>query len=326
MSLPDSQRMLLATGPVTESQVRAMVERERALPMPPVSSPAYECYRQIYSNFDAQLSRCEGNCELAIGLLTGLMTDSDVDTVLSFRRSRSAGGAADAAANVLPPASALADAAVTAAAPNVPPPPADEDTNCPGLQLPRPDGDVRTIDVCRLAPEHLWHLFLNASVNGGYLGKSVIHFLVQKFEAFASAYPSGKFSKTSPQLEQQRQCFIAFCNTEAGHLIQVQDFIMSKIPTLPSLRSKMRCVNVPARLEAAAAQAGVAAAAAAAEPVKAIMDDNLHCKVVLFLKFSETNRALAQLFGNYYGNEQSRSRHAADTAGFRCAIVLHRDI
>jgi hypothetical protein len=115
--------------------------------------------------------------------------------------------------------------------------------------------------------------------------------------------------------------FIAFCNSEAEHLIQVQDFIMSKIPTLPSLRLKMRCVNVPAGLEAAAVQAGVAAADAAATPVKATMDDNLYCKVVMLIKFSETNPALAHLFGNYYGNEQSRSRHAADTVGFRCAIV-----
>jgi len=143
------------------------------------------------------------------------MDENQVDAVLNFRRSRSDGGraanvllpaagaAADAAANVLSPAAAAA-----AAAPNVPPPPAAEDANCPGLQLPRPDGGLRAIDVCRLAPEHLWHLFLNTSVNGGYLGKSVIHFLVQKFEAFASAYPSAKFCKTSPQLEQQRQCLL----------------------------------------------------------------------------------------------------------------------
>jgi hypothetical protein len=216
MSLSDSQRMLLTTGPTTEAQFLAMMERERALPMPPaVPSPAYECYRQIYPNFDAQLSRCEGNCDLAIGLLAGLMNESEVDAVLNFRRSRSDGGRAanvpppaagadaDAAANVLSPAAAAA-----AAAPNVPPPPAADDANCPGLQLPRPDGGVRAIDVCRLAPEHLWHLFINASVNGGYLGKSVIHFLVQKFEAFASAYPSAKFCKTSPQLEQQRQCLL----------------------------------------------------------------------------------------------------------------------
>jgi hypothetical protein len=197
MSLSDSQRMLLTTGPTTEAQFLAMMERERALPMPPaVPSPAYECYRQIYPNFDAQLSRCEGNCDLAIGLLAGLMNESEVDAVLNFRRSRSDGGraadvplpaagaAADAAAYVVSPAP---DAA--AAAPNVPPPAVAAppplapavDPNCPGLQMARDNGDARELDVVSMTSEHLWQLFMNPNVNGGYLGKSVIQVWVQGF-------------------------------------------------------------------------------------------------------------------------------------------------
>jgi hypothetical protein len=83
---------------------------------------------------------------------------------------------------------------------------------------------------------------------------------------------------------------------------------MSKIPTLPSVAAKLRCINVPARLPAAAAASERASAAAAAEPVRAEMNDNLHCRVVLFMVFSGIDHETADLFKRYYGNEQSAVR------------------
>ena len=85
-----------------------------------------------------------------------------------------------------------------------------QDIDCPGLQLPRPDGGVREIDVTTMTPEHLWCLFLKPDVNGGYLGKSAVNHLVQKNEdGFAQAYPGGKFSKNGAiGLEAQRACFV----------------------------------------------------------------------------------------------------------------------
>ena len=96
------------------------------------------------------------------------------------------------------------------AAPSPPPPPSDD--ACPGLEQPRGDGGVRELNVCACNPNHVWHLFLNASINGGYLGTSIVHFLVHKHPDCAAAYPGGKFCKTSAdvtQLESQKLCFLA---------------------------------------------------------------------------------------------------------------------
>jgi hypothetical protein len=151
----------------------------------------------------------------------------------------------------------------------------------------------------------------------------VIHFLVQTDSNFASAYPGGKFCKTHVSLESQKQCFMEHCAYD-GRLQTVHDFIMNKIPTLLSLRTRLRCANAPDRLLAAAAVARSAAAQAAAEPVKATMDDNLHCRVVQFVKWSQTEPTLSDLFNRYYGNEHSRNRHALDTAGFRSSDLLNQ--
>jgi len=171
-------------------------------------------------------------------------------------------------------AASAAGAPALVAHPAAAPPGVDSDPNCPGLQPPRPDEDVREVDVVSLNPDHLWHLFCNASVHGGYLGKSVINHLVSKHDDFASAYPGGKFSKNALNVESQKSCFVRFCN-DADHLDSVHDVVIQKIQALPSLRSKMRCVNVPIRLAQAAAAAAVAAQDAADGPPKAILNDNM---------------------------------------------------
>jgi hypothetical protein len=191
-------------------------------------------------------------------------------------------------------------------------------SSCPGLQLPRPDGGIREVDVFSMTPEHLWSLFTNTSVNGGYLGKSVVHHMMQKHASLA--YPGGKFCKTAINFEQQRLCFVEHC-ADPVHLQQVHEIIVDKIPTLVSLRSKMRCVNVPQRLVAAAAGAAAAAAAAAAEPERATLNENLYCKVTLFVKWSQLHSPLLSLFNRYYGNEQSRTRQGQDNSGYRCATI-----
>jgi hypothetical protein len=197
------------------------------------------------------------------------------------------------------------------------------DPNCLGLELPRGDGGVRELDVCICTPTEIWHLFNNAAVNGGYLGKSVIHFLVQNHPTFAASYPGGKFSKYDlASIDEQSRCFISFCSANDENLESVQDFIINKIPTLQSLRTKLRCINVPRRLNSAAAAAGLAAAAAAAAPPKARLDDNLYCRVVLFVKWSQVHAPLSDLFNRYYTNEQSRSRRAQDNVGFRSGDLL----
>lgn len=83
---------------------------------------------------------------------------------------------------------------------------------------------------------------------------------------------------------------------------------MQKIPTLASVAAKLRCINVPARLPAAQAAADAASAAAANEPLKAEMNDNLHARVVLFMVYGGIDPDLADLFKRYYGNEQSSVR------------------
>ena len=144
---------------------------------------------------------------------------------------------------------------------------------------------MRELDVCICTPKELWYLFNNAAVNGGYLGKSVIHFLVQKHQTtFAASYPGGKFSKSNlATIDEQSRRFIEFCSASDANLESVQDFIINKIPSLQSLRTKLRCINVPPRLNSAAENARVAAAAAAAAPPKARLDDNLYCRVVIFV-------------------------------------------
>jgi hypothetical protein len=76
--------------------------------------------------------------------------------------------------------------------------------------------------------------------------------------------------------------------------------------------SKLRCINVPARLPAASAAAQLAASAAAAEPLKAEMNDSLHCRVVLFMTYSGIDQDLAGLFQRYFANDHSRNRAAMD--------------
>ena len=147
--------------------------------------------------------------------------------------------------------------------------------------------------------------------------------LVSKYPGFAAAYPGRKFNKGAITVHAQKSCFVQHVEETPANLDEVHDFVMSKIPALPSLQSKMRCVNVPRRLEQAAVASRAAAEAAAAAPAKATMDDNLHCRVVQFVKWSQTHLPLADLFNRYYGNEHSRSRRAQDTPGFRCAFIFY---
>jgi hypothetical protein len=70
---------------------------------------------------------------------------------------------------------------------------------------------------------------------------------------------------------------------DAARLEAVHDFIMQKIPTLVSLRSKMRCINVPDRLNQAAAAARLAASLAAAEPPKATLNENMFLPPPVYL-------------------------------------------
>ena len=192
MSLTDSQRMLLATGPTTEAQVLAMVANERQLaaaaaPPPPSQAHAaaagaprdqHALFRSLYPTFDATLARCGGHSDLALSLLYGTISAKDVDDELVVR---------DGPRSPPPPPAhpnSVAAAPPPRAAPNpdvaAPPPLAPAvDPNCPGLQMARDNGDARELDVVSMSPEHLWHLFMNPSVNGGYLGKSVIQVWVQ---------------------------------------------------------------------------------------------------------------------------------------------------
>jgi hypothetical protein len=87
---------------------------------------------------------------------------------------------------------------------------------------------------------------------------------------------------------------------------------MSKIPTLASVASKLRCINVPAQLPVAQAAAAAAAFAAANEPLKAEMNDNLHCRVVLFMTYSGIDEDVAGLFQRYFANDHSSRRAAMD--------------
>jgi len=228
-----------------------------AVAVAPVSNSRMGRWRALYADFDARLQFCLGEIDLTLSLLQGVLNEQEVlqELVIRFPPPEPQ---PLVPAGVLPP----------------PPPPDAVDATCPGLQPPRPDGGVREIDVCSLTPEHAWNLFLKPDVGGGYLGKSVVHFLVQKNAAgFAAAYPGGKFTK-AVDVEAQRICFVAHL-ADGAVLQAVHDFIMQKIPSLLSLRTKMRCVNVPDRLEQAAVAARAAAVAAAAEPAKATLNDNL---------------------------------------------------
>ena len=312
-----------AAAPPAPAPAAAPPAPALAAPPPPSARPSdrYNVFRSLYPTFDATVEHFGGHVDLALSFLQGVLSAREADTEVSTRRVLGFPPAVNVGAPAVPPppAPAAPAPAAPALAAAAPPPPLD--AACPGLQPPRGDDGVRELDVCACDPSHLWHLFLNASINGGYLGKSVIHFLVQGTPAFAAAYPGGKFNKSSPNLEAQKLAFLAHCS-DATRLQAVHDFIMNKIPNLSSLRSKMRCVNVPNRLAAAAEVARAAAVAAAVEPPKAIMDDNLYCRPVQFVKFSGVHPPLADLFNRYYGNEHSRSRHAADTDGFRCVFTM----
>ena len=175
------------------------------------------------------------------------------------------------------------------------------------------------LDAHVLTAECCWNLFCNASVNGGYLGKSLITQLMGRYPN-VSLLP---FSKSGLNFQAQHAAFLAHC-AQAPHLTEVQDIIVNKVQLLPSLQKTMRCINVPVRLVQAAAAASAAASAAAQEPAKATMDDNLYARGVLFLKFSETDSLLRALFTRYFGNEQSKDRHAMDTDGFRSSDILNQ--
>ena len=327
-----------AAAPVALPQAAAAAEAEAeaAAPPPPQAPPAadpHAYFRNLYPTFDASLARCGGFVDIALHFLGGLMTWQEVDTELAIRcppppppppphAAQLGGGGAPPPPP--PPSDDPLHHAAQLGGGGAPPPPPPSDDACPGLELPRGDGGVRELDVGACSPIHLWHLFLNASVNGGYLGKSVIHFLVHKHPDFAAAYPGGKFCKTNAdanQLELQKQPFLAHCS-DAGHLQEIQDFIMNKIPTLLSLRTKMRCINVPDRMSEAAVAARAAAAAAAAEPPKATLNDDLYARGVMFVKFSAYNAALSDLLTRYFGNEHSRLRSSQDTTGFRSSDLL----
>lgn len=103
-----------------------------------------------------------------------------------------------------------------------------------------------------------------------------------------------------------------FCSESAENLATVRDTVQIRIPLLKSLSSKLRCLNVPERLSAASRAAVAAAAVAEAEPPKAVMNDSLYCRAVLFMVFSGTDMTLADLFSRYYSNEHSHSRHAME--------------
>jgi hypothetical protein len=115
------------------------------------------------------------------------------------------------------------------------------------------------------------------------------------------------FRKTGGDVLAQKTAFVTFFETDENAEV-VRAAVMDKIPTLPSVASKLRCINVPARLPAAAAAAAGAAAAAATEPLKAEMNDSLYSRVVLLMVFSGHDADTADLFKRYYGNEQSAVR------------------
>jgi hypothetical protein len=86
-----------------------------------------------------------------------------------------------------------------------PQPPVQEAAALPSFLEPeRGDGGQRWLDVNLASGEDIWSLFMSPSLNGvcsvvvvvvsdrcagGYLGKSIVHFLCVQNEAFASSYP-----------------------------------------------------------------------------------------------------------------------------------------
>lgn len=87
-------------------------------------------------------------------------------------------------------------------------------------------------------------------------------------------------------------------------------------------QASLHSINVPVRLPAAAAASERAIAAAADAPVKAEMNDNLHCRVVLFMVFSGMDGETADLFKRYYGNEQSSVRGVCPFVYFDGCFLL----
>ena len=57
------------------------------------------------------------------------------------------------------------------------------------LEAERGDGGQRWVDVNLASGEDIWSLFLSPNLNGGYLGKSIVHFLCAQNTDFAAAYP-----------------------------------------------------------------------------------------------------------------------------------------
>jgi hypothetical protein len=193
------------------------------------------------------------------------------------------------------------------------------DVNCTGLEAARSDGGVRTLFAHACTAQSCWNLFANSNVNGGYLGKSVITSLIAR-------YPNVSFrpySKSALDYGSQREAFLRHCETPC-HLEEVQDLIVQKAQALPSLQKTVRCINVPDRLTQAVAVATAASAAAAQEPLKATMDDNLYARVVCLIKYSEMDPNLGAIFKSYYNNDHSASRHNMDTDGFRSSNLLEK--
>jgi hypothetical protein len=123
------------------------------------------------------------------------------------------------------------------------------------------------------------------------------------------------FKKSSADVAEQKAAFVAFFEQNAEN---VRAAVMSKIPTLQSVATKLRCINVPVRLPVAAAAAASAANAAAAEPPKAEMNDNLYCRVALFMTFSGVDESTAALFGRY---DRAHTRACVTVA---CVMTLTR--
>lgn len=192
------------------------------------------------------------------------------------------------------------------------------DPNCVGLEAVRADEGVRTLYAHACSAICCWNLFGNSSVNGGYLGKSVLAQLNSRYPD-AALRP---YSKSGQDYQLQQDAFIAHCGVSNEKLVEVQDLIVQKVQSLPSLRKTLRCINVPERLSQAALVAGAAASAAAREPPKAILDDNLYAKVVLFIKYSQIDPSLGSIFSRYYNNDHSRNRADMDTSGFRSSDLL----
>ena len=84
------------------------------------------------------------------------------------------------------------------------------DVNCTGLEASRSDGGVRTLFAHACTAQSCWNLFANSTVNGGYLGKSVITALIAR-------YPNVSFAPT-PRVRWIMACSRRHSCSIARHL------------------------------------------------------------------------------------------------------------